>query len=61
MLRQRFVENRTQSEISGDFGVSQMQISRIQRRALNKLLGAVRGSESMESDPQSGTRRKSDG
>ncbi len=33
----------TQSEIGKQLGVSQMQISRISRRALGKLLSAVQG------------------
>jgi RNA polymerase sigma-B factor len=43
VLRLRFGEQVTQSEIGKRFGVSQMQISRIQRRALRKLLDAVQG------------------
>jgi RNA polymerase sigma-B factor len=43
VLRLRFGELVTQSEIGKRFGVSQMQISRIQRRALHKLLDAVQG------------------
>lgn len=42
VLRLRFVEELTQSEIGRELGVSQMQISRISRRALQKLLTAVR-------------------
>jgi RNA polymerase sigma-B factor len=45
VLRMRFVENMTQYEIGDRLGVSQMQISRIQRRALGKLLAAVQGKE----------------
>lgn len=45
VLRLRFVEELTQFEIGQQLGVSQMQISRISRRALWKLLGAVRGAE----------------
>ena len=45
MLRLRFVDELTQREIGGRFGVSQMQISRISRRALGKLLTAVRGEQ----------------
>jgi RNA polymerase sigma-B factor len=39
----RFNEGLTQKEIAKRLGVSQMQVSRIQRAALRKLLGAVRG------------------
>jgi len=45
VLRQRFVEHMTQREIGRQLGVSQMQISRISRRALRKLLTAVRGDQ----------------
>jgi RNA polymerase sigma-B factor len=45
VLRLRFVDELTQREIGDRLGVSQMQISRISRRALSKLLGAVRGQE----------------
>ena len=45
VLRMRFEENLTQYEIGRRLGVSQMQISRIMRRALRKLLEAVRGEE----------------
>ncbi len=50
VLRLRFVEELTQQEIGDMLGVSQMQISRISRRALWKLLGAVRG-EGEAGDP----------
>ena len=43
VLRLRFVDQMTQRAIGRDLGVSQMQISRISRRALGKLLTAVRG------------------
>jgi RNA polymerase sigma-B factor len=43
VLQMRFVDHLTQSAIGERFGVSQMQISRIQRRALHKLLDAVQG------------------
>ena len=45
VLRMRFVDELTQREIGGRLGVSQMQISRISRRALGKLLTAVRGEQ----------------
>jgi RNA polymerase sigma-B factor len=47
VLRMRFDEELTQQEIGRRLGVSQMQVSRISRRALWKLLAAVRG----EPDP----------
>jgi RNA polymerase sigma-B factor len=37
VLRLRFVEDLTQTEIAGRVGVSQMQISRILRRAIARL------------------------
>ncbi len=43
VLRMRFVDQMTQREIGQELGVSQMKISRISRRALGKLLTAVRG------------------
>jgi RNA polymerase sigma-B factor len=43
VLRLRFSENLNQYEIGARIGVSQMQVSRIIRGALRKLLGAVRG------------------
>ena len=45
VLRLRFVDELTQREIGRRLGVSQMQISRISRAALWKLLNAVRGGE----------------
>jgi RNA polymerase sigma-B factor len=43
VLRLRFADGLTQREIGQQLGVSQMQISRISRRALGKLLESVRG------------------
>ena len=43
VLRMRFGENMSQHEIGSQLGVSQMQVSRISRRALWKLLNAVQG------------------
>jgi RNA polymerase sigma-B factor len=43
VLHMRFVDELTQHEIGSRLGVSQMQISRISRKALWKLLTAVRG------------------
>jgi RNA polymerase sigma-B factor len=45
VLRLKFVDGLTQYEIAERLGVSQMQISRVMRRALRKLLDAVRGRE----------------
>ena len=45
VLRMRFVDELTQLEIGRELGVSQMQISRISRKALNTLLGAVQGAD----------------
>jgi RNA polymerase sigma-B factor len=57
ILRARFVEGRTQREIADEFGVSQMQISRISRKALWKLLTAVHGDERDDDPvPRSGQR-----
>ena len=43
VLSLRFGKQMTQSEIGAEIGVSQMQISRISRKALRKLLTAVQG------------------
>jgi RNA polymerase sigma-B factor len=56
VLRMRFVDELTQREIGNRLGVSQMQISRISRRALWKLLGAVRGESAADHVPSSGER-----
>jgi RNA polymerase sigma-B factor len=56
VLRMRFVDEMTQSEIAERFGVSQMQISRISRRALWKLLSAVRGEDDDGASPRSAPR-----
>jgi RNA polymerase sigma-B factor len=42
-LRLRFEEGLTQRQIGDRIGVSQMQVSRLLRRSLSKLLDAVRG------------------
>ncbi|MFN8113241.1 MAG: sigma-70 family RNA polymerase sigma factor [Solirubrobacterales bacterium] len=47
-LRLRYEEDMTQRQIGEEIGVSQMQVSRILRRALNKLLTAVQGGEEAE-------------
>jgi RNA polymerase sigma-B factor len=46
VLRLRFESNLNQYEIGRQLGVSQMQVSRIMRRALRKLLVAVQGDAS---------------
>jgi RNA polymerase sigma-B factor len=51
VLRLRFEEGLTQYEIGDRLGVSQMQVSRIMRRALRKLLDAVRGEEAPRPKP----------
>lgn len=43
VLALRFGRSMSQREVGEKIGVSQMQISRVQRRALTKLLDAVRG------------------
>ena len=58
VLRMRFTEDMTQSEIAAELGVSQMQISRISRRALWKLLAAVRGEEATDGPPPSSSRER---
>ena len=57
VLRMRFNEELTQSEIAKRLGVSQMQISRVSRRALWKLLAAVRGEDEVDGPPPSAPRR----
>ncbi len=44
-IRLRFGAGLTQSEVGSRMGVSQMQVSRVSRRGLNKLLGAVQGKD----------------
>jgi RNA polymerase sigma-B factor len=56
ILRMRFVDDLTQREIAAEFDVSQMQISRISRRALWKLLSAVHGNDTVDPVPKSGER-----
>ena len=43
VLQMRFQKGMTQREIGVELGVSQMQVSRISRAGLQKLVGAVRG------------------
>ena len=50
VLRLRFEENLNQYEIGLCLGVSQMQVSRIMRGALRKLLAAVRANAGDEAD-----------
>ncbi|MDE3133972.1 MAG: SigB/SigF/SigG family RNA polymerase sigma factor [Acidobacteriota bacterium] len=47
VLALRFVEDRTQSEIADEVGVSQMQISRILSKALRQLASAVDGERTL--------------
>jgi RNA polymerase sigma-B factor len=47
ILRMRFVEDRTQTEIAAQVGVSQMQVSRLLRRSLEQLR-ALTGSATRE-------------
>lgn len=56
VLRLRFVDELTQREIGARLGVSQMQISRVSRRALWKLLHAVRGEHPEGEVPASASR-----
>jgi RNA polymerase sigma-B factor len=60
VLRLRFVDELTQSEIGSRLGVSQMQISRISRRALGKLLSAVRGEDGNAEVPAAARRQGAD-
>jgi RNA polymerase sigma-B factor len=53
----RFAEELTQSEIGERLGVSQMQISRISRAALWKLLAAVRGETAEGGAPPTSQRK----
>jgi RNA polymerase sigma-B factor len=46
VIKMRFVDGLNQYEIGETLGVSQMQVSRIMRRGLAKLLEAVQGDES---------------
>ena len=57
VLRLRFVDDLTQREIGRRLGVSQMQISRISRAALWKLLNAVRDGERHPPAPPASARR----
>jgi RNA polymerase sporulation-specific sigma factor len=41
ILQSRFVEGRTQMEVAKRLGISQVQISRLERRALDRLRGAL--------------------
>jgi RNA polymerase sigma-B factor len=42
-LRMRFIEDQTQTQIAQRLGCSQMQVSRILRRALDRLHAAAQG------------------
>jgi RNA polymerase sigma-B factor len=48
VIRMRFVDGMNQYEIGEALGVSQMQVSRVMRRGLAKLLEAVQGDEDAE-------------
>jgi RNA polymerase sigma-B factor len=48
VLRMRFQDEMSQREIGEKLGVSQMQVSRVSRRALAKLLAAVEGEQEAE-------------
>jgi RNA polymerase sigma-B factor len=52
VLQMRFLEDRTQSDIAAHIGVSQMQVSRILRRALDRLRHAIDGPEHQLSRPR---------
>jgi RNA polymerase sigma-B factor len=56
VLMLRFEADLTQYEIGRRVGVSQMQVSRIMRKALRKLLAAVQGGEGAEAPPPGGDR-----
>jgi RNA polymerase sigma-B factor len=58
VVRLRFVEQLTQREIGERLGVSQMQISRVSRAALWKLLAAVRGESAAGSAPPASGRER---
>ncbi len=49
ILRLRIVEGRTQMEVARRLGVSQVQVSRLERRALDKLKAALSDEESRSS------------
>lgn len=55
VLRLRFEDDLKQREIGRRLGVSQMQVSRIMRKALQKILEAVQGDE-LPDGPQSSSR-----
>lgn len=46
ILRTRFIEGRTQMEIAKKLNVSQVQVSRLERRALDRLKAALREDDS---------------
>jgi RNA polymerase sigma-B factor len=50
VLRLRFEQDLNQYEIGRRLGVSQMQVSRIMRRGLRKLLSAVQANVADETD-----------
>ena len=52
VLKLRFAHGMNQSEIGERLGVSQMQISRIMRKALRKLLDSVQGGQESDAAAQ---------
>lgn len=52
VLQMRFLEGRTQSDIAARIGVSQMQVSRILRRALERLRMAIEAPDHHPSRPR---------
>ena len=54
MLRLRFVEEMTQSEIGARLGISQMQVSRLLRRALTRLQRLAGADQADDEDPGAG-------
>ena len=51
MLHLRFVEDLTQAEIAERVGVSQMHVSRLIRRALEKIREEIAGDEDFAEQP----------
>lgn len=56
ILKMRVVKQMTQREVGKALGISQMQVSRISRRALWSLLSAVRGEEQPAAGPRPAAR-----
>ena len=51
ILRMRFVEDLTQTEIAARIGISQMQVSRLLRRSLDQLRALTQGASKQQSLP----------